>query len=50
MNFEFYLPVEVIFGTGSVERVGEIGRRFGYRALVVTGKKAQRKTKLLQGH
>ncbi len=40
MNFDFYLPVEVIFGIGSVDRVGEVGRRFGYRVLVVTGRRS----------
>ncbi len=36
--FEFYLPVEIIFGWGSLEKVGEVAKRFGYRALIVTGK------------
>ncbi|MEJ5338819.1 MAG: iron-containing alcohol dehydrogenase [Aquificaceae bacterium] len=48
MNFEFYLPVEVIFGTGTLEKVGEVGRRFGYRALVVTGKRSTRESGALQ--
>lgn len=48
MNFEFYLPVEIIFGVGSVERVGEVGRRFGYRVLVVTGRKSTKENGALQ--
>lgn len=40
MNFDLYLPVEVIFGVGSVNKVGEAGRRFGYRVLIATGKKS----------
>jgi len=40
MNFDLYLPVEVIFGVGSVNKVGEVGRRFGYRVLIATGKKS----------
>ncbi len=48
MNFEFYLPVEIIFGTGSVHKVGEVGRRFGYRVLVVTGKKSTKENGSLQ--
>lgn len=48
MNFEFYLPVEVIFGVGSVDKVGEVGRRFGYRVLVVTGKNSTKRNGALQ--
>jgi len=40
MNFDLYLPVEVIFGVGSVNKVGEVGRRFGYRVLIANGKKS----------
>jgi len=40
MNFDLYLPVEVIFGVGSVNKVGEVGRRFGYSVLIATGKKS----------
>ena len=40
MNFDLYLPVEVIFGVGSVNKVGEVGRRFGYRVLIATGIKS----------
>ncbi|MCS7171744.1 MAG: iron-containing alcohol dehydrogenase [Aquificaceae bacterium] len=40
MNFDFYLPVEIIFGVGSLEKLGEVGRRFGYRVLLVTGRKS----------
>ena len=40
MNFDLYLPVEVIFGVGSVNKVGEVGRRFGYRVLIATVKKS----------
>lgn len=48
MNFEFYLPVEVIFGTGSLKKVGEIGRRFGYRVLVVTGRRSTKENGAIQ--
>lgn len=48
MNFEFYLPVEVIFGAGSVDRVGEVGKRFGSRVLVVTGRNSTKKNGSLQ--
>ncbi len=42
MEFSFYLPVEIIFSRGSVLRAGEIARRYGFRALVVTGRKSAR--------
>ena len=45
MNFDLYLPVEVIFGVGSVNKVGEVGRRFGYRVLIATGKKSTKEEK-----
>lgn len=36
-NFNFYIPTEVIFGCGRVAEVGKLVRRFGSRALLVTG-------------
>ncbi|RMH79943.1 MAG: iron-containing alcohol dehydrogenase [Acidobacteria bacterium] len=42
MNFEFYLPVEIVFGVSSLERVGNIAKRFGYKALIVTGRKSSK--------
>ncbi|MEN3028826.1 MAG: iron-containing alcohol dehydrogenase [Aquificaceae bacterium] len=48
MNFEFYLPVEIIFGVGSVDRVGQVGRRFGFRVLVVTGRKSSKENGALE--
>ncbi|MGB9873949.1 MAG: iron-containing alcohol dehydrogenase, partial [Hydrogenobacter sp.] len=37
--FDFYLPVEIIFGTGSVEKIGNIAKRFGFKAMIITGRK-----------
>ncbi len=48
MNFEFYIPVEIIFGVGSVDKVGEVGKRFGYRVLIVTGRKSSKENGSLQ--
>ncbi|MCS7307194.1 MAG: iron-containing alcohol dehydrogenase [Aquificaceae bacterium] len=48
MNFEFYLPVEVLFGTGYADKVGEVGKRFGYRVLVVTGRKSTKENRTLE--
>ncbi len=42
-GFEFYLPVEIIFGWGSLERLGQVAKRFGYRALVVTGRSSAKR-------
>jgi len=44
MGFEFYLPVEVYFGNGVLSRAGEIGRRFGFRTLVVTGRESAKRS------
>ncbi|MCS6998654.1 MAG: iron-containing alcohol dehydrogenase [Aquificaceae bacterium] len=48
MNFEFYLPVEIIFGVGSASKVGQVGRRFGFRVLVVTGRKSSKENGALE--
>ncbi|WP_461209331.1 iron-containing alcohol dehydrogenase [Desulfocurvus sp. DL9XJH121] len=37
MNFEFYNPTKLIFGAGTLSRLGEIAREHGHKALVVTG-------------
>ena len=35
-----YRPVEIYFGEGAVKKAGEVGRRFGFKALIVTGRKS----------
>ncbi len=52
-----YIPVEVIFGEGAIQKAGEVGRRFGFKALIITGKKStkengalERLTKSLDSH
>lgn len=35
-NFGYYVPTEVVFGCGRVAEVGELAKRFGTRALLVT--------------
>ncbi len=37
MNFEFHNPTRLIFGAGSLSRLGEVVSQKGKRALVVTG-------------
>ncbi len=34
--FEYYLPTKVIFGEGTIERLGEISSSFGKKAMLVT--------------
>ena len=37
MNFEFHNPTRLIFGAGTLSRLGEVAREKGKRALLVTG-------------
>ncbi len=37
MNFEFYNPTRLIFGAGTLPRLGKVVRGYGKKALVVTG-------------
>lgn len=37
MQFEFFNPTHLVFGAGSLERLGEIVAPFGKKALLVTG-------------
>jgi len=37
MNFEFYNPTRLVFGAGSLTRLGEVVKANGSRALLVTG-------------
>lgn len=47
MNFNYYLPVNLIFGVGKSEQVGEICSQYGKRVLIVTGRNSTKKTGLL---
>ncbi len=44
MESVFYSPTRIIFGEGSLKRVGEEARKFGERALIVTGKSSSKKS------
>ena len=44
MVINFYRPVEVFFGKGAVEKTGEVARRYGFKALIVTGKESAKKS------
>lgn len=37
MQFEYHNPTRLMFGAGSLSRLGEIAQQYGKRALVVTG-------------
>lgn len=37
MNFEFYNPTKVLFGAGNLEKLGEVAKNYGKKALLVTG-------------
>ncbi len=44
MESVFYSPTRIIFGEGSLKRAGEEARKFGERALIVTGKSSSKKS------
>ncbi len=48
MVFNFYRPVEVFFGKGSIEKTGEVARRYGFKALIVTGKESAKRSGALE--
>jgi len=37
MKLEYHNPTRLIFGAGSLSRLGELARQYGKRALLVTG-------------
>ena len=43
MESVFYSPTRIIFGEGSLKRVGEEARKFGEKVLIVTGKYSSKK-------
>ncbi|MBQ1281879.1 MAG: iron-containing alcohol dehydrogenase [Oscillospiraceae bacterium] len=42
MNLQFHLPVNIVFGCGKVAEVGKLTKCRGRKALIVTGRSAQR--------
>lgn len=46
MNFNYYLPVNLFFGCGKVNEVGQITKPYGKRAFIVTGKSSAKKSGL----
>jgi len=47
MNFEFATATRIVFGAGTLRKIGAIARETGSRALVVTGSNASRAQQLL---
>lgn len=47
MEFQYYLPVNLIFGRGSVGKIGSIAVEHGKKALIVTGHSSTKKSGLL---
>ena len=47
MNFQYNLPVQLIFGRGKIETLGTVVSTYGKRVLLVTGKGSTRKSGLL---
>lgn len=46
MEWQYYLPVNVIFGAGKVSEAGELASRYGKKALIVTGRSSAKKSGL----
>jgi len=37
-EFVHYLPTRIVFGTGSLDKVGEVAKKYGDKAMLVTGR------------
>ncbi|TCT17002.1 alcohol dehydrogenase [Natranaerovirga pectinivora] len=46
-SFNFQVPTEVIFGVDTIEQIGEIGNRYGKKAMIVTGGTSAKKSGLI---
>ena len=47
LEFQYYLPVNLIFGRGTAEQIGAETAKYGRRALIVTGRSSTKKSGLL---
>ena len=36
LSFDFYNPVKLVYGQGQVERIGELAKDWGKKALIVS--------------
>jgi len=48
LEFGFYLPTQIHFGQGTIEKVGKITKFYGKKAFIVTGRGSARKLGFLQ--
>lgn len=46
IEFAYYLPVNIAFGSGKVDQVGELTKPYGKKALIVTGRSSAKKSGL----
>ena len=46
IEFNYYLPVNIVFGSGKVNKAGELAKTYGKKALIVTGKSSAKKSGL----
>lgn len=47
MNFDYNLPINLVFGRGRVKEVGQIASKYGSKALIVAGHSSTKKSGLL---
>ena len=46
INFNYFLPVNIAFGSGKVLETGELTKPYGKKALIVTGRSSAKKSGL----
>ena len=46
MDFSYFLPVNIVFGRGKADQIGDLARPYGKKALVVTGRSSAKKSGL----
>ena len=46
MDFNYFLPVNIVFGCGKVNQAGTLAKPYGKRALIVTGRSSAKKSGL----
>lgn len=44
VDFAYFLPVNIVFGSGKVMKVGELTKPYGKKALIVTGRSSAKKS------
>ena len=44
MDFSYFLPANIVFGSGKVKKVGEMTKPYGKKALIVTGRSSAKKS------